>query len=143
MKSRNENSRIENLFWDLFIYFKLGHSGFLAFLINVLTFLTVQYRLLISSNPTLAQLFGDFLFFAGIFGCVYFPLAIVIGFILMKRGENIRRPRLDPYSQGLIEAQFRLNTGMMFFIKGNEDKALEELNMGMKILQSWMEVKNE
>ncbi len=131
--------RLWNRFWDLWIFFKMGHSGYLGFIINIMNFIVIQYVNVIIGNPLLENYFGTMMRFLLLFIITYIPAAIAIGYIGIKKGENVRRTFVDPYTQAFIESQIRLISGISLFTEGNTDEALRQLKASKDILLKWKE----
>ena len=70
----------------IYVYFRRGYGVYIAFLVGVLNFLVIQYRLLIETIPFLKSLFPDALSF-GITAFVGLLLgSIVLGYFDYRYG---------------------------------------------------------
>ena len=130
------NSMIRNFLRmcrDLFIYFKAGHSGYLVFFISIVNFAVIQYRLLISQIPLLSKFLPNLLTFTLFFVVTYFPLAIWIGIFEFEKGTLIRKPKLNPYIQSVVESTILFREGL---IEGDEGK----IRKSVKIMEKWKEI---
>lgn len=123
---------------DLWIYFKTGHGTYLAFLLSMVNFITIQYRLVISNVPTLQTLIPSLKIFVILFGITYFPLAIALGLFEYKKGETRRRPMLNPFSQDILKAELSMLDGHIAIAKemGNQE-ALERYQYAKKVKSQW------
>ncbi|UCH57116.1 MAG: hypothetical protein JSV18_07220 [Candidatus Bathyarchaeota archaeon] len=122
---------------DLWIYFKTGHSGYLVYTLSILNFVVLQHRLLISYIPFLSQYMSRLSTFIVIFAAVYIPTAILVGFFEFRKGEVIRRPMLNPYTQETLEANIRMNNGILHYINGDVDEARSQVEESLVILKRW------
>ncbi len=66
-------------------YFRLGYSTYLTFLLGYLSTLVTVYYLAIKSIPSLLDVFPRFVPFAVIATAVGAPLAVIIGWVHLKR----------------------------------------------------------
>ena len=73
-----------------YVYFRRGHSGYLALLVALANFVVIQYRLLIQYVPSLQIVFQSLTTFIIVFVATYLPLTIVIGWLDYKK---LVRPR--------------------------------------------------
>jgi hypothetical protein len=124
-------------FRDFWIYFKTGHSGYLVYTLSMLNFVVLQHRLLISYIPFLSHYFSRLSTFIALFAVTYIPLAMVIGYFEFRKGEVMRRPMLNPYTQETLEASIRLNSGLLQYIDGNTDEAKAQIEESLAILRKW------
>lgn len=112
------------------IYFRRGHSTYLAFLLSFANFVVIQYRLLIEYVPAMKVLFSSLLAFAVTFFLVYVPLAIVIGWLDFKRFsvpvETSITASVSPWHRDLMKA-------LVLIAEGRSKEAVE-------ILRRWIEV---
>jgi len=69
-----------------FVYFRRAHATYFAFVLGLLNFIVIQYRLLIEYIPLLKNLFPSLLFFSVSFIVLYIPTAILLGWFDFKRG---------------------------------------------------------
>lgn len=122
---------------DLWIYFKTGHSTYLVYMLSILNFVVLQHRLLIQYIPFLSQYLGRLSNFIILFVATYMPVAIVIGYLEFRKGEVKRRPMLNPYTQATLEANIKMNNGLLRYISGDADGAKAEMEESLKILQRW------
>jgi hypothetical protein len=128
-----------DLLWDLWIYFKMGHSGYLGFIINIANFIVIQYVNVILGNPLLTTYFGSMMRFLLLFIVTYIPTAVIIGYIGIKKGENVRRTYIDPFTQSFIEFHLRLISGITLYTEGKTEEAQKQLDEGKTILLQWIE----
>ena len=68
-----------------YVYFRRGHSGYLALLVALANFVVIQYRLLIQYVPSLQMVFQSLTTFIIVFVATYLPLTIVIGWLDYKK----------------------------------------------------------
>ncbi len=122
---------------DLWIYFKAGHSGYLVYTMSIMNFIVLQHRLLISYVPLLSQYLSRLSTFFFLFICTYMPLAVVIGYFEFRKGEMKRRPMLNPFTQTNLEAQIRMNTGLIRFIDGDAEGARALFGENIEELKRW------
>ena len=122
---------------DLWIYFKTGHSGYLVYTLSMLNFVVLQHRLLISYIPFLSHYISRLSTFIALFAVTYIPLAMVIGYFEFRKGEVMRRPMLNPYTQETLEASIRLNSGLLQYIDGNTEEAKAQIEESLTILRKW------
>lgn len=122
---------------DIWIYFKTGHSGYLVYTLSMLNFVVLQHRFLISYIPFLSQYIKRLSTFIMLFAITYIPLAILVGYYEFRKGEVIRRPMLNPYTQETLEASIRLNNGLLQYINGNVEEAKTQIEEGLAILRKW------
>ena len=59
--------------------FRNGHNVYLSFLIGFSNFFLLSYNLLISKIPFLSGLFSNLWVFVLAFGCLYVPVAVLVG----------------------------------------------------------------
>ncbi len=69
----------------LWLYFRMGHSTYLVFLMSFANFIVIFYRLFIEYIPFLTKIFQSLTIFALSFFLMYLPLAIFIGWSHYKR----------------------------------------------------------
>jgi len=121
--------RIRDRVFRYFYYFRRGHSTYFVYLISFLNFIVIQYRLLIEKIPFLEYFFQSLTIFAVVFFATYIPVAILIGWLDVKRGavpiEGALLARVNPYSQALLKALYLIADG-----KNEEAKA---------VLRPWIE----
>lgn len=67
----------------------------------------------------------------------YIPLAKVIGFFEFRKGEVMRRPMLNPYTQETLEASIKLNSGLLQYIDDNTEDAKAQIEESLAILRKW------
>ena len=106
-----------------FYYFRRGHSTYFVYLISFLNFIVIQYRLLVEKIPFLEYVFQSLTAFALAFAATYIPVAILIGWLDVRRGavpvEGALLARANPYSQTLLKALYLIADG-----RDEEAKAL-------------------
>jgi hypothetical protein len=68
-------------------YFRLGYSTYLTFLLGYVSTLITVYYLAIKNMPPLLDVFPHFAFFAILATFVGVPLAVVIGWVHLKRSS--------------------------------------------------------
>ena len=68
-----------------YVYFRRGHSGYLALLVALANFVVIQYRLLIQYVPSLQIIFQNLTTFVILFIATYIPLTIAIGWLDYKK----------------------------------------------------------
>ena len=111
------------------IYFKQGHSVYLAFLISFLNFIAIQYRLVIQNIPILYEILPRLWIFATAFLAMYIPIAIIIGWLDYKKGSvptgSVLGARASPWARDLAKA-------LMLIADGKSEEA-------KKILEKWAE----
>jgi hypothetical protein len=122
---------------DLWIYFKAGHGGYLVYTLSMLNFVVLQHRLLISYIPLLSQYMGRLSTFIVVFVTTYVPLAVVIGYFEYRKGEIIRRPMLNPYTQDSLEASIKMRNGLLSYINGDLEGARTQLEESLAISRRW------
>ena len=106
--------RLERLLrW--WLYFRRGHSTYLAFLLSFTNFVVIQYRLLVQYVPLLNLLFANLISFALAFLLVYAPVATLIGWLDFKRGsrpvESAIVGEISPWIRDLFRAIYLLAEG--------------------------------
>jgi len=118
-----ELSRVKDRVFRYFYYFRRGHSTYFVYLISFLNFIVIQYRLLIERIPFLEYVFQSLTAFALAFFATYIPVAILIGWLDVRRGavpvEGALLARVNPYSQTLLKALYLMADG-----RNEEAKAL-------------------
>jgi len=112
----------------VWIYYKRGHSTYLAFLVSFMNFITIQYTLLISRFTFLSLIFRDLIIFAISFLIVYIPLATIIGWLDIKRGAVPREFKIS-YS---VSEWHRDITRALYYLSQKKYKEAEE------ILKKWV-----
>jgi len=97
------------------IYFRRGHSTYLAFLLSFANFIVIQYRLLFENVGIFRLIFASLTAFAVAFFLVYVPIATVIGWLDMKRGmlpvEGAIVGEVNPWVQDLFRALYLIADG--------------------------------
>ena len=68
-----------------YVYFRRGHTGYLALLVALANFVVIQYRLLIQYVPSLQIVFQNLTTFIVVFILTYLPLTIFVGWLDYKR----------------------------------------------------------
>ena len=123
---------------DIWIYFKTGHGTYLAFLLSMVNFVTIQYRLVISNIPPLQTLIPSLGTFVIFFGVTYIPLAIIFGIFEYKKGETRRKPKLNPYSQDILKAELSMLDGHIAVAQqlDNQD-ALKRYQYAKEVKSKW------
>jgi hypothetical protein len=110
------------------IYFRRGHSGYLAFLVSLANFVVIQYRLLIEHVPLLKMVFASLIAFVLTFVFVYVPLAIFLGWLDARRltgpRESTLTAEISPWHRDITYALYLIAQGR------NEEAA--------KILDKWI-----
>ena len=66
-------------------YFRRGHGTYLAFLVSLLNFVVIQYRLLIDYVSALKEVFPSLSMFVATFLIIYFPVATFVGWLDYRR----------------------------------------------------------
>jgi len=122
---------------DLWIYFKAGHGGYLVYSLSLLNFVVLQHRLFISYIPFLSRYMGRLSTFIVVFAVIYFPVAVIIGYLEYRKGEITRRPMLNPYTQDSLEASMKMRSGLLSFIDGDLEGARTQLEESLAISQRW------
>ena len=61
--------------------------------------------------------------FITLFAVTYIPLAMAIGYFEFRKGEVMKWPMLNLYTQETLEASIRLNGGLLQYIDGNIEEA--------------------
>lgn len=74
---------LERRFWE----FRHGHSTYLVYAISLFNFITINYYLLITNIPFLANIFSHLWVFIIVFIFTYFPIAILIGHKLFRKHQ--------------------------------------------------------
>ncbi|MEM4273955.1 MAG: hypothetical protein QW420_06345 [Candidatus Caldarchaeum sp.] len=69
------------------IYFRRGHSVYLALLISLANFIVIQYRLVVQYMPGVELVFRELWIFAVSFLVSYMVLATVVGWLDFKKGS--------------------------------------------------------
>lgn len=109
-------------------YFRRGHSTYLAFLISLVNFIVIQYRLLISYISYLEEIFHHLSVFAVTFIIIYIPITTIIGWLDYTKGavpiDRTIGARANPYYKDLAKALILMSEG-----KNNEAR---------KILEKWV-----
>jgi hypothetical protein len=123
---------------DLWIYFKAGHGGYLVYTMSIINFVVIQQRLLIEQIPMLNQWIGNLTTFFVLFCILYFPTAIIIGYMEYKKGEVKRKPMLNPYTQDILTVWIGLNNGMIELSEGRNDEAKKLFEKNLKLLDRWI-----
>ena len=94
------------------IYFRRGHSTYLAFLLSFANFIVIQYKLLVENIELFNMLFTNIIAFAITFFLTYFPLATIIGWLDTKKGavpvEGAIAGEVNPWVQDLFKALYLL-----------------------------------
>ena len=109
------------------VYFRRGHGVYLAFLVAMLNFVVIQYRLLVQYVKPLDVLFPTLAIFAVAFIPAYILLATLIGWWDTKRGtmktESIVGIQVNPYFGDVAKA-------LQLIAQGRSNEAVE-------ILERW------
>lgn len=79
------------------VYFRRGHSSWLAYAISFANFVVIQYRLLVSYIPILESLLPSLTSFVVTFFLVYIPVAVVIGWYDTKKATVPKEIEVRPY----------------------------------------------
>jgi len=120
---------IKNRIFRMLTYFKRGHTAYLAFAMSFISFIVIQYRLLIEYIPALKILFESLSTFAVIFFLIYAPAAIIIGWLDYKKGsvpiDQTISAQANPWVKNLAEA-------LMCMCDGEPEKAKEILRKWVK-----------
>jgi len=110
------------------LYFRRGHNMYLAFMLSFANFVVIQYRLLIEYMPAFKLVFSRMLEFVAVFFLTYIPLAVVIGWLDIKRGampvEGAIAGRANPWVRDMLRALYLLA----------EDRKEE----AKKVLEKWV-----
>lgn len=89
------------------VNFRLGHSGYLIFIMSFANFILISYRLLVERVETLSEIFSSLWMFVAVFTILYIPVAILIGHWHHKTQVKIETELL--HSQDPVMAKwFRL-----------------------------------
>lgn len=106
------------------IYFRRGHSVYLALLVSLVNFIVIQYRFLILYIKPLDVLFPSLTIFAVAFIPTYIVLATLIGWWDVRRGmmktESIVGVQANPYFKDVAKA-------LELIAQGRGDDAVEVL----------------
>ena len=109
------------------VYFRRGHSAYLAFLTSFLNFIVIQYRLLIENIELIHKLLPRLWMFMIVFLATYLPLATIIGWLDYKKGAvptgSALGAKVCPWTRDLATALILMSEG-----KGEEAK---------KVLEKW------
>lgn len=111
------NPKESKLFWRLWYYFRRGHGNYLAFIVNLTTFVVVVYQLAIRNVPALENIFPNMWIFVVVFVFVYGGMTVLIGWQDMKRGSYMtestltfdKHPRMKEQYEAVIRIEKRLN----------------------------------
>ena len=79
------------------VYFKRGHSAWFVFIISLLNFTVIQYKLLIENVGFLKSLLPSMSLFLITFLASYIPLATLVGWIDAKRATLAKEYEIHPY----------------------------------------------
>lgn len=126
------------------VYFRRGHSFYLAFAISMANFLVIQYRLLIGYIPALSKIFGKLLVFATLFTAIYLPLATFIGWLDTKRMTVPTESEVNPYFYRPIAKEkiwWRYNLEVFKVLeKLAEEKGLDttKIKLARKEVEEWL-----
>jgi len=111
------------------IYFRQGHSVYLAFLMSFLNFIVIQYRLVVENIPILYKTLPRLWIFTIILLATYIPIATIIGWLDYKKGsvptDSALGARASPWVRDLAKA-------LMLIADGKSEEA-------KKILEKWAE----
>ena len=119
---------LKDRFFRYNVYFRQGHTFYLAYMLAMCNFMVIQYRLLIESVPFLQMVFPSMLVFAGFSIVCYFPLATLIGWLDYKRGSIPTQSTVMMQNSPYAKDQMR---GLWLISKGRGDEAAE-------IFERWM-----
>jgi hypothetical protein len=122
---------------DLWLYFKAGHSTYLAFVLSIINFIVLQYRLFIEYIPEAKGFISSLSSFAIIFVVTYIPLAMILGAFEYRRGEMTRIPKLNPYNQDYLSSEILIREALAAHIKGEDDRATKLIDESNKLLEKW------
>lgn len=77
---KSENKAENNWLQERWYDFRIGHSTYLAFALNLINFLLISYTFLVSQIPFLQNIFPSLTHFAVIGVVVYVPLTTYVGY---------------------------------------------------------------
>ena len=69
----------------MWLYFRVGHSTYLVFIISFANFIVIFYRFFIQYIPLLSEIFFNLTIFAVAFFIIYVPVSILVGWSHYKR----------------------------------------------------------
>jgi hypothetical protein len=130
--------KLLRLIRDFWIYFKAGHTKYLAFFLSISSFIVLQYRLVIEYIPQLGSVINSLLSFTFFFVVVYIPAAVLFGIFDYKKGEMRRSPQLSPYVQAVLTSDILLRNALISFIDGDIDRARNLMNESNKEMKEWL-----
>ena len=96
------------LFWRIWFYFRRGHSSYLGFLVGLVTFIIVFYKLSLDSIPLLKSLFPQMWMFVIVFAVVYASVTILIGWQDMKKGSYQTETRMTLDMHPRVKEQYEM-----------------------------------
>ena len=131
-----------------YVYFRRGHSGYLAFLVALANFVVIQYRLLIQYIPSLQIVFQSLTTFIIVFVATYLPLTIVIGWLDYKKFIYPREAAISteanpyaykPWPKEKIYWQYYLEV-FKVLEKLAEEKGLDTVNLkeARRKVEEWL-----
>ena len=134
----NEITKAHNpsLTFRLWLYFRIGHANYFAFLFAAITTLVTTYFLLIQDVQLIKEIFPTFAHYVVTAVLVGVPSLIAIGYIHFQRSQSFKsesdiRVETNPHARRillntefLLEIVFRLNN--LFLRKLNNEKLTEK-----------------
>lgn len=146
-------SRIVSRFW---FYFRTGYSTYFTFLLGYVSTLVTIYYLAIKNMPDLLSIFPQFLTFVVVGTVIGVPLAIVVGWLHLKRtpawtAEMDISAEANPYNYKLYPGYWREVFAPTFLtllrqnrrllasnklLSAEDERTIGELEHGLEILIS-------
>ena len=136
MNSEMTKAHNPSMIFRLWLYFRIGHANYFAFLFAATTTLVTTYFLLIQDVQLIKEIFPTFAHYAVTAVLVGVPSLIVIGYVHFQRSQafkseadirvegNPHQRRILFNTEFLLQIVFRLNN--LFLRKLNNEKLTEK-----------------
>lgn len=94
--------------FKLFSYLRRGHAVYTSLAIGIFNFIAVQYKLVISDIPWLADVFPNITVFGLVLGAIYVPVVVALGWFDFYKGsmktDCAAVAKNNPYSRDMAKA---------------------------------------
>lgn len=118
-------------------YFRRGHGVYLALAISLVNFLTIQYNFLVLESTTLKSMFQDIVAFGAVFGVLYMAVAIVIGWLDMRKGAMATEQMINPYIIDTVKYNSLICDALVLIAEGRRFEAEDKLSEARAVMERW------
>lgn len=118
-------------------YFRRGHGVYLALAVSLVNFLTIQYNFLVLESHFLKSMFQDVVAFGAVFFLVYVALAVVIGWLDMRKGAMAAEQQVNPWIRDTVVYNGLVVDALLLMSEGQRFEAQGKLLEARRVMERW------